>query len=501
MVPTEIVRHLESSRVPFAVRHHPRAVTAQELAASVHVSGYRVAKSVLVDADGAAVMAVLPAADIVDTDRLAVALGVKGVRLMREFEFAGLFGDCENRGRAPARLALWHPGGGGPQPGPIDAAHLPGRVPRGGARDSLRGLRATRASAAGGLCPGPPVASRARGGALELIGLAGRTGRAGLLVGLALGIAGCTHLPWRPYSGWQAWRSDNLVLYSDTLFEQQQAFDWLVSSAEILQRTFFNHVRVPPAEVVYLHPGNSSHFTSADGEVKFGVVVARLPLQAPAPARGLVLVGRWSYPWPYAHLLAHHYIETAVPRAPLWFHEGFAQYLGTFTVLPERPGVVCFGHVESGVQWQVTVSLKELLAASWADYNRSSAPWIAPSAWGLIDFLFHGDEGRWRSRHHALMRALAEGRNGEQALLGAFPELTLAELDARVREHVRTRKPRSLCPLPVRVGAAGTAAAATIKGPVEEKQIRAYFEALDQLPEKKGYSDFIPVGLAASPAP
>jgi Ala-tRNA(Pro) deacylase len=95
MVPIEIVRHLESSRVPFAVRHHPRAVTAQELAASVHVSGYRVAKSVLVDADGATVMAVLPAADIVDTDRLALALGVKEVRLMREFEFAGLFGDCE----------------------------------------------------------------------------------------------------------------------------------------------------------------------------------------------------------------------------------------------------------------------------------------------------------------------------------------------------------------------------------------------------------------------
>jgi Ala-tRNA(Pro) deacylase len=95
MVPTEIVRHLQSSRVPFVVRRHSRAVTAQELAASVHVSGYRVAKSVLVDADGAAVMAVLPAADIVDTDRLAQALGVRRVRLMREFEFAGLFGDCE----------------------------------------------------------------------------------------------------------------------------------------------------------------------------------------------------------------------------------------------------------------------------------------------------------------------------------------------------------------------------------------------------------------------
>ncbi len=95
MVPTNVVRHLESSHVPFVVRQHRHTVTAQELAAAVHVTGYEVAKSVLVEADGEPVIAVLPAADIVDTDRLAAALGARRVRLMREAEFAGLFGDCE----------------------------------------------------------------------------------------------------------------------------------------------------------------------------------------------------------------------------------------------------------------------------------------------------------------------------------------------------------------------------------------------------------------------
>jgi Ala-tRNA(Pro) deacylase len=101
MVPMEIVRHLESSRVPFAVRRHRRAVTAQELAAAVHVSGYRVAKTVVVDADGQAVIAVLPAADLIDTERLALALGVKEARIMRETEFASLFGDCEPGAEPP----------------------------------------------------------------------------------------------------------------------------------------------------------------------------------------------------------------------------------------------------------------------------------------------------------------------------------------------------------------------------------------------------------------
>jgi prolyl-tRNA editing enzyme YbaK/EbsC (Cys-tRNA(Pro) deacylase) len=50
MVPEKISGHLKGSHIRFAVRPHPRAVTAQELAAAVHVSGHRVAKSVLIEA-------------------------------------------------------------------------------------------------------------------------------------------------------------------------------------------------------------------------------------------------------------------------------------------------------------------------------------------------------------------------------------------------------------------------------------------------------------------
>ena len=77
------------------VRRHARAVSAQELAASVHASGYRVAKPVLVEADGHPFIVVVPASDLVDTDRLAAALGARQVRLMRESEFADLFTGCE----------------------------------------------------------------------------------------------------------------------------------------------------------------------------------------------------------------------------------------------------------------------------------------------------------------------------------------------------------------------------------------------------------------------
>lgn len=95
MVPTKITRHLQNSGVRFAVRPHLRAVTAQELAAAVHVSGHRVAKSVLIEADGQRMIAVLRAADVVDVEGLAIALGAMSVRMMPEAEFAPLFSESD----------------------------------------------------------------------------------------------------------------------------------------------------------------------------------------------------------------------------------------------------------------------------------------------------------------------------------------------------------------------------------------------------------------------
>lgn len=95
MIPQRIVDHLKNAKVPFSRRWHPRAVSAQPLAATLHVSGYRVAKSVLVEADGKRWIAVLSAPERVDTNRLASALGARSVRLLSESEFMPSFPDCE----------------------------------------------------------------------------------------------------------------------------------------------------------------------------------------------------------------------------------------------------------------------------------------------------------------------------------------------------------------------------------------------------------------------
>jgi Ala-tRNA(Pro) deacylase len=86
---------LEAAKVPYSVHSHPTAFTAQEIAALAHVKGRRLAKVVIVKADGALVMLVLPADHKVDFARLKAALGAKEVRLAQEGEFSEVFPGCE----------------------------------------------------------------------------------------------------------------------------------------------------------------------------------------------------------------------------------------------------------------------------------------------------------------------------------------------------------------------------------------------------------------------
>ena len=101
MIPQRIVDYLEQHAVPYERRLHRRAITAQELAATVHVAGRRVAKAVLVEVGGKTWIAVLPATEIVDVERLARVLGAERARLLREEEFEGLFPDCEPGAEPP----------------------------------------------------------------------------------------------------------------------------------------------------------------------------------------------------------------------------------------------------------------------------------------------------------------------------------------------------------------------------------------------------------------
>jgi len=86
---------LDSNDVKYVSISHSPAITAQEIAATAHISGKEVAKTVMVLIDGQMAMAVLPANRDVDFDLLLQAAKAGDAQLASEDEFEGLFPACE----------------------------------------------------------------------------------------------------------------------------------------------------------------------------------------------------------------------------------------------------------------------------------------------------------------------------------------------------------------------------------------------------------------------
>jgi Ala-tRNA(Pro) deacylase len=91
----KVKEYLDSQEVKYTTLKHLPAYTAQEVAASTHIAGAQLAKTVMLKLDDKMAMAVLPAIYRVNLDRLKKELGVDQVELASEKEFKDLFPDCD----------------------------------------------------------------------------------------------------------------------------------------------------------------------------------------------------------------------------------------------------------------------------------------------------------------------------------------------------------------------------------------------------------------------
>ena len=92
---------LQESKVRYTTAKHPVAYTAQEIAAAQHVPGRQLAKSVLVNADGEPVLAVLPAVHLIDLKKLKALLWATKVAIGKEADIKQRFLDVEVGAMSP----------------------------------------------------------------------------------------------------------------------------------------------------------------------------------------------------------------------------------------------------------------------------------------------------------------------------------------------------------------------------------------------------------------
>ena len=86
---------LDKNKIKYMVCIHSTAYTAQEIAATAHIPGKDLAKTVMVKIDGEMAMAILPASFKIDFELLKNATKANTIELATEEEFKDRFPDCE----------------------------------------------------------------------------------------------------------------------------------------------------------------------------------------------------------------------------------------------------------------------------------------------------------------------------------------------------------------------------------------------------------------------
>ena len=92
---------LDREKIKYLTIVHSPAYTAQEVAASAHITGKELAKTVIVQLDDKMAMAVLPADRKIVLQDLRDVTGCDEVRFASEEEFQKKFPDCETGAMPP----------------------------------------------------------------------------------------------------------------------------------------------------------------------------------------------------------------------------------------------------------------------------------------------------------------------------------------------------------------------------------------------------------------
>lgn len=144
----------------------------------------------------------------------------------------------------------------------------------------------------------------------------------------------------------------------------------------------------------------------------------------------------------------HQYMSRVLPRAPIWFEEGMAEYVGASRV--ERGKATASGLVQSGRLRNLQMALRygwrppsfpALMTQSKAEFYGVDAPLKYAQAWSVVHFLRQADAGRGRDLLEGYIRRLAAGDQAAEAFLSSFGRENVADLESRWRRYVDALKP------------------------------------------------------------
>jgi hypothetical protein len=339
------------------------------------------------------------------------------------------------------------------------------------------------------------------------------------LLSITLLGAGCASTGLNQPDSWHVVKSKRFTMYTPTTLTHSETLNGLEYHYASLASSFFTK-DIGGVDVVFLE---NDEFTDVFGTRRDFVALHRVPGQGKIGKEGLLVVR----PAPThaetdqasttaaarksgdrddssAEALTHIFVDRVLPKAPLWFHEGFSAY-ARMAEYKEGEGkrFACFG--APGTTESRFMPLDKVFTMSWDEYDGDEArSWYKNTARMLIDFAMHGDGGSHQRAMGAMVEGILAGQDTGLIMKTGFPSMDSKQLADRIAAHGvdvlnQPKTIRGICPIafpipPDKVADVGdkTLAAA------DAADIRAVTVALKSLPRRDdGYPAWYPEEIIA----
>jgi hypothetical protein len=255
--------------------------------------------------------------------------------------------------------------------------------------------------------------------------------------------------------GWHQLKSKRITGYAERPGDYRETMRQLEYSYAALS-AFFPRADVGPVEVLFLPPATWLHTFGAE---RTGLVLTSVPGAGRVGRQSLVVMSQQPDYLLSTRLLAHLFLNKAVPGAPLWLHQSLAAYLGTAAIQSgQGRWRACFGFHASLDSRLYQMPLDKFFAVTWEQYPEAGPGFFIGTGRLLMDYIFHGEKGAHLPKLPAIFSAAGQGMRGPDIMAATFPGVSLEELGKRISDfkgsQTEQRERGLICPLPVPIDAA-----------------------------------------------
>ncbi len=149
------------------------------------------------------------------------------------------------------------------------------------------------------------------------------------------------------------------------------------------------------------------------------------------------------------HEAFHQFMALMIPRAPFWYNEGIAEFMGGIKVevaksqskIVERARILD-GRLK-GLKMSLNFAFKfeDLMMQTPAQFYSGPVSFKYAQAWSMLHFLYEASGGKHRPRIETYFKKLKDGGTPREAFDAAFGDGQIAELQKEWLEYVKKMEP------------------------------------------------------------